>query len=280
VAHPAAKHKAKAAAAVSCAGYEEWKKAKCLEVYTKTGAIFRPKLDRDDEGTRGPLSPGSAARRRHAVHYLFAEIFGAPKKEDWTAPNFHLRLSLPRVIMDMLNIPATSKAAVITAIEAISDAREAKKEYGPSASIKAERGAKALIEDYTPQAEVVYRVMESGMSLGNKMVVLNQWRRWRRLEPISYGCLKRFVRRSAVMVLEKRETIKAGSKDEGATWAWARHQFAQQLKRQFRKGARIAAGQKHAPASLLGAPRSHGGLRGPLGIRGGRGDGGGALVRS
>jgi hypothetical protein len=28
------------------------------------------------------------------------------------APNFHLRLSLPKVIMDMLNIPTTSKAAV------------------------------------------------------------------------------------------------------------------------------------------------------------------------
>ena len=39
VAYPAAKHKAKAAAAVSCAGYEEWKKAKCLEVCAKTCAI-------------------------------------------------------------------------------------------------------------------------------------------------------------------------------------------------------------------------------------------------
>ena len=60
------------------------------------------------------------------------------------------------------------------------------------------------------------------MSLGNTVVVLNQWRRSRVLEPISYGCLQRFVSSSEVMVLEKRETIKAGSKDEGAAWAWAR----------------------------------------------------------
>jgi hypothetical protein len=84
---------------------------------------------------------------------LFAEVFGAPKEEDWAAPNFHLRLSLPRVIIDMLSIPAPSKAAFITTTEAISDAREAKKEYGPSAAIEAGRGAKVLIEDYTPQAE-------------------------------------------------------------------------------------------------------------------------------
>jgi hypothetical protein len=41
------------------------------------------------------------------------------------------------------------------------------------------------------------------------------------LEPISYGCLKRFVHSTVVVVLEKRETIKSGSKGEGATWPWA-----------------------------------------------------------
>ena len=104
------------------------------------------------------------------------------------------------------------------------------------------RGAKVLIEDHTPKAEVVYRVMESGMSLGSTVVVLNQWRRRRTLEPISCGFLKRFLRSSAVVALEKREAVKSGSKDEGTTWAWARFQFAQQLKRQIRKGAHIAAG--------------------------------------
>jgi hypothetical protein len=62
---------------------------------------------------------------------LFAEVFGAPKKKDWAAPNFHLRLSLPRVVMDMLHIPATSTAVVITTMEAISDAHEAKKGLRP-----------------------------------------------------------------------------------------------------------------------------------------------------
>jgi len=68
------------------------------------------------------------------------------------------------------------------------------------------------------------------MSLGSTVAVLSQWRRRRALEPFSYGCLQRFVSSSAVMVLEKRETIKSGSKDEGTTWAWVRCRFAQQLK--------------------------------------------------
>ena len=84
---------------------------------------------------------------------------------------------------------AALKARVITTMKAIIHAHKAKRDYDPSAAIKSGRGAKVLIEEYTPQAEVVYRVMESGMRLGNTVVVLNQWRRRRTLEPISYGFL-------------------------------------------------------------------------------------------
>jgi hypothetical protein len=63
VACTAVKQKAKAAAAVLRAGFEKWKKTKSLEVYIKTGAIVSIAWERDNEGTREALSPGSAARR-------------------------------------------------------------------------------------------------------------------------------------------------------------------------------------------------------------------------
>ena len=213
-----------------------------------------------------PLSPGSAKRRKFAIQFLYDEVFGSPKEAEWAAPNFHLRLSLPRILMDMLDIPNSGKEGVITAMRAMSEAHETEGEYDPSAAIKAGRGAEALIEDYTPQGEVVYRTMESGMSLGNSMVVLNQWRRAQQMTPpnISYGCLQRFVKHSPVMVLEKRETVKAGSADAGTVWAAARVGFASQVKRQLRKGARIAAGGvAYAPAQR--------GVCDPHGARGGRG---------
>lgn len=59
--------------------------------------------------------------------------------------------------MDMLDVPSNSKVAVITAMRATSKAHEAGVEYDPSGEIKAGRGAKVLIEDCTPQADVVYR---------------------------------------------------------------------------------------------------------------------------
>jgi len=182
-AYQLAKNKAKTASEASWAENIEWKQSSSLKVCSKTGAILSITWNRDGEGPRDPLSPGSAKRRKIAVQYLFSEVFGSPKEREWAAPNFHLRLSLPRIIMDMLDVPSTSKEAVITAMRAISEAHEAGVEYDPSGEIKAGRGAKVLIEDYTPQADVVYRTMESGMSLGNAMVVLNQWRRAQQMTP-------------------------------------------------------------------------------------------------
>jgi hypothetical protein len=69
VACKAVKQKAKAAAAVLRAGFEEWKKTKSLEVCTNTGAVISITWDRDKEETRDALSSGSTARRRHAIHY-------------------------------------------------------------------------------------------------------------------------------------------------------------------------------------------------------------------
>ena len=38
-------------------------------------------------------------------------------------------------------------------------------------------GRKAEIQDFTPQADVVYNALECGMSVGNSLVLLNAWRR-------------------------------------------------------------------------------------------------------
>ena len=135
------------------------------------------------EGPRDLLSPGSAKRRTLSTEYLFTEVFGSPTEAEWAAPNFHLHLSPPRVIMDMLDVPSNSKDAVITAMRAMGKAHEMGGEYGPSRGIKAGRSAKVLIKDFASQADVVYRTMESGLSPGNAVVVMNQWRRAQQMTP-------------------------------------------------------------------------------------------------
>ena len=248
VVYPANRKRAAVAGAAALQTYQAWKES-TVEVCIKTGAILSITWDRECEGARDRLGPGSARSRKYAIEYLFLEVFGAAEESEWPAPCFHLRMGLPRVIMCMLNIPASAKEEVVKIMREISASHKAGTKYDPSTKIKAGRGAKVLIEDYTAQADVVYRTMESGMSLGNTLVVLSQWRRARQMEAISYGCLQRFVSHSPVMVLEKRETVKAGSSDMETTWAGARLAFAEQLVRQLRKGRRIAGGGlRYVPA--------------------------------
>ena len=105
-------------------------------------------------------------------------------------------------------------------------------------------GGKAAIIDFTPQAKVVYNILESGVSLGNAVVLLNAWRRHpnRALEGISYDALRRFVNNSPVIVRRKRKKTKDGSKDLGSDFCVGRKVFSAQLMRQVKKGLRIEKG--------------------------------------
>ena len=238
--------KAVAAANERWREFKEWQESS-LNICTKSGAILSISWNREDEdgSSSSSLEPGMSKARKFAIQFFLIEVFGAPEEEDWAPPNFHPTLSLPAVLLSLLDISSGSRASVLTAMRAIIAAHAAGETYDPSAAIKDGRGAKAKIEDLTPQADVVYKAMESGFSLGNTVVLINQWRRVRHQEPLSYGALQRFVSTSAVMALAKRETIKSGSSDQDTAWASARLAFAQQLKRQFRKGQRIRDGGAH-----------------------------------
>ena len=92
-------------------------------------------------------------RSEHAIKYLYVEQFGAVEESEWG--DFHPTSSLPTVIMRLLDIPDGSRGSTVKAMRDIHTAHEAGELYDPSADIKAGRGRKALIEDETPQADVV-----------------------------------------------------------------------------------------------------------------------------
>ena len=213
--HAQNRARAKKAAEASWEGYEQWKKSAAIEVNYNGEFILHVDWARDDEGgassSSPPLGAGMSTARKYAIQYLYVEQFGAAKEDEWD--DFHPTSSLPTLIMRLLNIPEGSRASVVVAMRDIYAAHESGDLYDPSAKIKAGRGRKALIEDETPQAEVVYRSMESGLSLGNTVILVNQWRRARSLDPLSYGALQFFVKNSSVMHVEKRGTKKSGKQD-------------------------------------------------------------------
>ena len=253
VAYPSNKAKAKAAVAAAWSKYREWKSTSVV-VDTKTGALISISWELAEEAEPSSrLNEGMSTARKYAIQYLFIEQFGAPPPEEWDDHHRVLNkdqetarcISLPTVIMRMLNIPAGSKQSVEKAMHDIFRAHHNNELYGPSKSVKEGRGRKPLIDDLTPQAEVVYRTMESGLSLGNTVVLVNQWRRARGMDPLSYGALQYFVKRSSVMEVEKRGTKKSGKEDKTKAWSMARLAFCKQLERQLRKAKRIQETHAH-----------------------------------
>jgi hypothetical protein len=221
-------------------------------------------LEENKGKKRKPLSPGGIRFRRFAIQYFY-ELYGSPPESSWG--DFDAS-SLPTLIMKHLAMPEGSYASVIDALHDIIEANKCKKGYDPSMHIKAHRGAKSKIHELTPQAAVVYRTRESGLSLNNTVVVLNKWRAKRNLGPVSYSTVQSFAAESSILVTERRQTRKAGSTEVGSDWSLGRNAFACQLIRQFNKGKRIAAGGNSYDAAEDG-PEEQAALERPIFLNGG-----------
>ena len=124
---PANHAKAAAAAAKS---WDEYHKE--VDSRTRTGAIVHVEWDRGDEHTPStPLGPGMSGLRKHAICYFLVEQFGTPEESEWD--DFHDKLSLPTIIMRLLNIPSNSKPSVMDAMRAIIAEGD---DWDPSTNIK------------------------------------------------------------------------------------------------------------------------------------------------
>ena len=115
---PANHVKAVAAAEESWKSYLLWKTSTSVSTCTRTGAILHVEWDRGDEHTpTTPLGPGMSGSRKHAIRYYLVEQFGTPEESEWD--DFHDKLSLPTIIMRLLNILSKSKPSVVDAMRAI-----------------------------------------------------------------------------------------------------------------------------------------------------------------
>jgi len=231
-----AKKRCKLAAADSWSEYLDWKDKHVSDDGITMSIDLGAKLRKSSSS----LVNGMAKCRRFAVQYFFVQYYGAAPEEAWG--DFDERRNVPTLIMMHVAAPEGSYASVVEVLRQILAAGDAGEAYDPSKTIREGRGAICKIKDLTPQAEVVYRTMESGLSLGKTLVLLNRYRRRKGLDPCSYGCLQHFVATSEVMIMEARTTRKAGSTDEESGWAQGRESFALQVKRQINKADRIHAG--------------------------------------
>ncbi|KAJ1411518.1 hypothetical protein B484DRAFT_336069, partial [Ochromonadaceae sp. CCMP2298] len=147
-----------------------------------------------------------AAARRKTLEYFFVHICGAPEEDTW------LRDGIVSGIMKHCQIPRGSSAEVKKVFKDILAARRAQKRYDEHAGERL-RGRTPCILDCTPQADVVYRALESGLSSTQATVILNMWRAARNLPAVSWSAVNGFVGRSTVVFRSRRVTKKSGKED-------------------------------------------------------------------
>jgi hypothetical protein len=177
------------------------------------------------------MGKAMAAKRRVALEFHFVHLMGSPPEDVW------LRDGVVLSLMKALRISEGSSDSVKKVLRDILAAQQAKEAYDPKAGVK-KRGRKRLIVDLTPQALVVYKSLEQGLSTTQTTVIVNTWRRTQNpsLPALSWSAVERFILRSDVAHRSRRHTKKSGKDDVGGLWARARLAQCIQFKEQLRLG--------------------------------------------
>ena len=177
-------------------------------------------------GKKSRLTGDAAADRRSAIKYVFQGVLRSPPKDEWE------KLETIKEIIETLRMPPGSWGVVQSVLLALDE--------DPKCDVRREapgKGRRALIQDFTPQAEFIYKALQGGNSIGTVTFLLNNcYRRKLRLPNLSYSSVQRFVTQSPVVVLARRKTKKSGTDDADAKWSQARLAFAQQLHEQVELG--------------------------------------------
>ena len=156
--------------------YKEWNAALVTVDVEGTISIEMGEEKLSEKSASSSLAPGMSKARMYAIQYIYVDHHGTAPEDKWgDFDDFGARL--PTLIMKHLMIPRGSYASVVSTMRALYQAHDTGTVYDPAAKIKIGRGAPVKIDEGSPQAQTVYRSMTSGLSLGNTLVILNQWRR-------------------------------------------------------------------------------------------------------
>jgi hypothetical protein len=171
--------------------------------------------------SRFPVTDGLSGARRSGIHYLYDGPLGRPEESGWDCKS-----GTVSIISALLFIPSGSAAAVRKVLTDCQMARLATEKYYTDGGVK-ELGRQPVIEEYSPQAYLVYQAKKVGMPIGETTVILNEYLRNHSKPLVSWSSVRRFIASSECMKLGKRggRVRDAGriSSDEAAGDARGRH---------------------------------------------------------
>ena len=163
-----------------------------------------------------------------AIYYQFL-LYGAPEEEQWE------NVDLVKTIMDNLCIPHGGIHRVEKILKDCLQSVELNMEYNPLACYE-NNGAQPKIKDFDDSANVVYTALQTGMSYPQVTSLVNMARLREGKELICCSAVQNFIRKSKVIDISKRETLKSGKDDPDSDWAVASLAQMEMLKEMWRLG--------------------------------------------
>jgi hypothetical protein len=112
--------------------------------------------------SRFPVTDGLSGARRFGIHYLYDGPLGRPEESGWDGKGGTLS-----IISALLFIPSGSAAAVRKVLTDCQGACLATERYDADGGVK-ERGRQPVIEEYSPQAYLVYQAKKWGCRLARR----------------------------------------------------------------------------------------------------------------
>jgi len=121
--------------------------------------------------------PGLSTARRDAIHYYYSVVLGSPPPEDENGADLWGGVGgVNAEIRAQLWIPEGSSAIVKGVLEDCWEAHQTGEAYDADGRLRM-RGRKAIIQEMSDEAYIIYRAKRIGMSLGDCTVLVNEFMR-------------------------------------------------------------------------------------------------------
>jgi hypothetical protein len=156
--------------------------------------------------------------RKGAIIYIYCHLLGSPPPDLWAGIDGTILN-----IMNRLSLPRNSRTRVTEVLKARYEFDLTNEEAAKQS------GRPRLIVEGSDEAIIIILTLEKGLGLGNATILVNEHRREKGDDPVSYSAVQRYSSSSAALSCTRRATKKSGNDDKGSIWANARVNQARQL---------------------------------------------------
>ena len=173
------------------------------------------------------LLPGMAAKRRETFALFYYQYFGSPSRDKWSKCVAYLAR--------ILQMSEGSRDSIYRVFEDCEFAESNDTSYSSSANAS-RSGRHPLIVDGTPEAQIIYDIIEQGLGSTAATFVANAYFIRNGANTVSLHAVKNFIKDNPCIIITRNTGGKSGKDDLTSTWAECRVAQCLQYLEQLRLG--------------------------------------------